>query len=61
MPYNPAGVGWACSLGKVRKAQKPGKKDLLGVNTAFSFKIEFCPLRFFFIGILAGITPRSEF
>ena len=34
-------------LGKVRKPQKPGRKDLLGVNIAFSFKIKFSSLRFF--------------
>lgn len=32
---------------EVKTAQKPGRKDLLGVNTAFPLKIKFCLLMFF--------------
>lgn len=56
------GAGWALSLGKVRKPQKPGRKDLLGVNIAFSLKIKFSSLRFhrYFIDITVGIKPGSK-
>lgn len=56
----PAGGGWALSLEKVRKAQKPGRQDLLGVNTASPLKIKFCSLRLFFIKRMAGTKPGSK-
>lgn len=41
------GLRWALASSEVKKAQKPGRKDLLGVNIAFPLKIKFCPVIFF--------------
>lgn len=34
-------------MGEVRKAQKPGRRDLLGINIAFPLKTKFYSLRYF--------------
>lgn len=33
-------------MGGVRKAQTPGRKELLGANIAFPLRVELWPLRF---------------
>lgn len=43
----PLGTVPVLASSEVKTAQKPGRKDLLGVNTAFPLKIKFCPLMFF--------------
>lgn len=47
-------------MGEVRKGQKPGRKDLLGVNIAFPLKIRVLPPQIFFTDITAGIVSESK-